>query len=48
MQMTVQRVEFDKVSIVFGDHPERALPLMDEGLSRSEIQTPDRAGSGRA
>ncbi|MBK6468923.1 MAG: choline ABC transporter ATP-binding protein [Rhodobacter sp.] len=32
-------VEFDKVSIVFGDHPERALPLMDEGLSRSEIQT---------
>ena len=32
-------VEFDKVSIVFGDHPERALPLMDQGLSRSEIQT---------
>jgi len=32
-------VEFDKVSIVFGDRPERALPLMDEGLSRSEIQT---------
>ena len=31
-------VEFDKVSIVFGDHPERALPLMDEGLSRGEIQ----------
>ncbi len=32
-------VEFDKVSIVFGDHPERALPLMDRGLTRSEIQT---------
>ena len=32
-------VEFDRVSIVFGDHPERALPLMDQGLSRSEIQT---------
>ena len=31
-------VEFDKVSIVFGDHPERALPLMDQGLSRGEIQ----------
>jgi len=32
-------VEFDKVSIVFGDRPNRALALMDEGLSRSEIQT---------
>ena len=32
-------VEFDRVSIVFGDHPDRALPLMDKGLSRSEIQT---------
>jgi glycine betaine/proline transport system ATP-binding protein len=31
-------VEFDKVNIVFGDHPERALPLMDQGRSRSEIQ----------
>ncbi len=31
-------VEFDKVSIVFGDRPERALPLMDKGLSRAEIQ----------
>ena len=31
-------VEFDRVSIVFGDHPERALPLMDAGQSRSEIQ----------
>ncbi|MBN2631286.1 MAG: choline ABC transporter ATP-binding protein [Rhodobacteraceae bacterium] len=31
-------VEFDRVSIVFGDHPKRALPLMDEGLSRAEVQ----------
>ncbi|KAA2311506.1 choline ABC transporter ATP-binding protein [Pseudooceanicola sediminis] len=31
-------VEFDNVSIVFGDKPEKALPLMDEGQSRSEIQ----------
>ena len=35
--MTVA-VEFDKVNIVFGDHPERALPMMDEGMSRAEIQ----------
>ena len=31
-------VEFDRVSIVFGDNSDRALPLMDQGLSRSEIQ----------
>lgn len=31
-------VEFDKVNIVFGDHPDRALPLMDQGQSRSQIQ----------
>lgn len=31
-------VEFDNVSIVFGDRPEAALPLMDKGLDRSEIQ----------
>ena len=31
-------VEFDRVSIVFGDRPDRALPLMDQGQSRSEIQ----------
>jgi glycine betaine/proline transport system ATP-binding protein len=31
-------VRFDKVSIVFGDSPETALPLMDAGRSRSEIQ----------
>ena len=32
-------VEFDRVSIVFGDHPDRALPLMDQGLSRADIQS---------
>ena len=32
-------VTFDRVSIVFGDHPDRALPLMDQGLTRSEIQS---------
>jgi glycine betaine/proline transport system ATP-binding protein len=31
-------VTFDRVSIVFGDNPDRALPLMDMGQSRSEIQ----------
>ncbi|CAM8634509.1 ProV ABC-type proline/glycine betaine transport system, ATPase component [Paracoccaceae bacterium] len=31
-------VEFDKVSIVFGDNPAAALPMMDQGLSRGEIQ----------
>ncbi|WP_323007948.1 choline ABC transporter ATP-binding protein [Pseudorhodobacter sp.] len=31
-------VEFDNVSIVFGDRPETALPLMDSGRSRPEIQ----------
>lgn len=31
-------VEFDKVSIVFGDHPQSALPLMDAGKTRAEVQ----------
>lgn len=31
-------VEFDKVSIVFGDKPESALPLMDAGGQRGDIQ----------
>ncbi|MGC1259748.1 MAG: choline ABC transporter ATP-binding protein, partial [Jannaschia helgolandensis] len=31
-------VEFDNVSIVFGDKPEVALPLMDQGLTRAEVQ----------
>jgi len=38
--MTAMRpmIEFDKVSIVFGVDPESALPQMDEGRSRAEIQ----------
>ncbi|MFB2532255.1 choline ABC transporter ATP-binding protein [Paracoccus sp. p4-l81] len=36
--MTDAAVIFDNVSIVFGDHPDSALPLMDQGLSRSRIQ----------
>lgn len=31
-------VEFDRVSIVFGDDPDKALPLMDRGMSRAEVQ----------
>ncbi|WP_114391191.1 choline ABC transporter ATP-binding protein [Notoacmeibacter marinus] len=31
-------VVFDNVSIVFGDQPEKALPLMDKGMSRADIQ----------
>lgn len=30
-------VAFDKVDIVFGDDPRRALPLLDAGVSRGEI-----------
>lgn len=36
--MTGPAVIFDKVSIVFGDNPGRALPLMDQGQSRAEVQ----------
>jgi glycine betaine/proline transport system ATP-binding protein len=32
-------VEFDKVSIVFGDKPQSALPLMDQGIDRAKVQT---------
>jgi glycine betaine/proline transport system ATP-binding protein len=32
-------VVFDNVSIVFGSDPKSALPLMDKGMDRSEIQT---------
>ncbi|SMX40459.1 choline ABC transporter ATP-binding protein [Maliponia aquimaris] len=31
-------VVFDNVSILFGDHPDQALPLADQGQSRAEIQ----------
>jgi glycine betaine/proline transport system ATP-binding protein len=36
--MSRAAVEFDRVSIVFGDQPDRALPLMDQGQDRSEVQ----------
>ncbi|WP_163847352.1 choline ABC transporter ATP-binding protein [Pseudooceanicola aestuarii] len=36
--MTVA-VEINNVSIVFGKSPDKALPLMDKGQDRSEIQT---------
>jgi glycine betaine/proline transport system ATP-binding protein len=36
--MSRAAVEFDRVSIVFGDHPARALPLMDQGKTRAEVQ----------
>nr|WP_319947336.1 choline ABC transporter ATP-binding protein [uncultured Shimia sp.] len=32
-------VEFDNVSIVFGEKPQEALPLMDAGQDRAEIQS---------
>jgi glycine betaine/proline transport system ATP-binding protein len=31
-------IEFDRVSIVFGNDPESALPLMDKKMTRSEVQ----------
>jgi len=36
--MTDTIVNFNKVSIVFGDAPQTALPLMDQGMTRPEIQ----------
>ncbi|HEY0214387.1 MAG TPA: choline ABC transporter ATP-binding protein [Paenirhodobacter sp.] len=36
--MTRTAVEFDAVNIVFGDSPEKALPLMDQGHSRADIK----------
>ena len=36
--MAKTAVDFDNVSIVFGDQPDRALPLMDEGQTRGDIQ----------
>jgi glycine betaine/proline transport system ATP-binding protein len=35
-------IRFDNVSIVFGQRPQAALPLMDEGLERGEIQARTR------
>ena len=36
--MSRPAVTFDRVSIVFGDAPDTALPLMDKGLDRAEVQ----------
>ncbi|WP_308915536.1 choline ABC transporter ATP-binding protein [Jannaschia sp. LMIT008] len=36
--MTRPAVEFDRVSIVFGDAPASALPAMDRGASRADVQ----------
>jgi glycine betaine/proline transport system ATP-binding protein len=36
--MAMSALVFDSVSIVFGDRPEDALPLMDAGQERPEIQ----------
>ncbi|MCR9108795.1 choline ABC transporter ATP-binding protein [Marivita sp. XM-24bin2] len=36
--MSNTRVEFDNVSIVFGEKPKSALPLMDAGQDRAQIQ----------
>ncbi|MGP6088079.1 choline ABC transporter ATP-binding protein [Antarctobacter jejuensis] len=32
-------VSFQNVSIIFGDHPDSALPLADQGQSRADIQS---------
>lgn len=39
MSAPASAVTFDNVSIVFGDTPATALPLMDAGQERSEIQS---------
>ena len=36
--MSDTAVEFDNVSIVFGEKPKSALPMMDEGKTRAEVQ----------
>lgn len=38
MSTHLPAVEFDNVSIVFGENPAAALPLMDKGQHRAEIQ----------
>ena len=38
MNAPLPAVEFDNVSIVFGETPATALPLMDQGQHRAEIQ----------
>jgi len=36
--MTDIIADFDNISVVFGDKPQTALPLMDKGLERAKIQ----------
>lgn len=38
MNQTRNAVEFDNVSIVFGNRPDAALPLMDQAYERAEIK----------
>ncbi|MFT3974469.1 MAG: choline ABC transporter ATP-binding protein [Amaricoccus sp.] len=38
MAATDAMIEFDNVSIVFGSDPHSALPMMDRGRSRAEVQ----------
>lgn len=38
MNSTQPAVEFDNVSIVFGERPQDALPLMDQGQERGQIK----------
>ena len=40
-------VEFDNVNIVFGDRPQAALPLMDQGLARGPIKAETPANAPR-
>ena len=35
---STELIRFENVDIVFGDHPRRALPLVDAGRTRAEIQ----------
>ena len=41
-------VVFDRVSIVFGDKPHLALPLMDQGDEQGRHSKPNRSDFGRA
>ncbi|HVL22127.1 MAG TPA: choline ABC transporter ATP-binding protein, partial [Amaricoccus sp.] len=38
MAATDTMIEFDTVSIVFGSDPKSALPMMDRGRTRAEVQ----------
>ena len=40
-------VAFEDVDIVFGDKPQTALPLIEQGLTRERDPGRDRSGAGR-